>query len=204
MFSTFNNDRDLLQKTKDLIDVLDETGMRTGEVLSREEIHRLGKLHRAVHFYLFDMKGNILLQRRPDNVDHYPNKFSISLTGHINNGEFSYQALKREIKEELGICPDTDNLNINFMFSFRQDARLRTDYIDRQFHDVYFCQHDFQLRDIKYNPGEVSEIKLVPFAHFQKMVKAKSSELVPVYERSAKELVNFLDNIMHNQADDML
>jgi hypothetical protein len=31
-----------------LIDVLSETGLRTGEVLPRTEIHRLGKRHRAV------------------------------------------------------------------------------------------------------------------------------------------------------------
>lgn len=34
---------------KDAIDVLDEQGHITGEILSRKEIHRLGKLHRAIH-----------------------------------------------------------------------------------------------------------------------------------------------------------
>src|SRR6476659_4669064 len=146
----------------DLIDVLDNQGIRTGEVLSRKEIHNLGKPHRAVHLYLFDMDDNILLQRRPSDVDHYPGMLSISLTGHVESGEFSQQALKREIKEELGIS--ANDLNINFIFSFRQYVKIREDYIDKQFNDVYFCRHDFVLKDIKFNPQEVSELKLIHFS----------------------------------------
>ena len=48
---------------KNAIDVLDESGLRTGEVLSRPNIHRLGKLHRVVHLYLFDAKGGQHLSR---------------------------------------------------------------------------------------------------------------------------------------------
>ncbi len=38
----------------ELIDVLSASGLRTGEVLLRTEIHRLGKCHRAVHLYIFN------------------------------------------------------------------------------------------------------------------------------------------------------
>ncbi len=99
-FSTIN---------KPLMDVLDEDGLRTGEALPREAIHRLGKIHRAVHLYLFDTQGNILLQKRSNNVDHYPNMFSISLTGHVDAGESSSFALYREIKEELTLDPNKMN-----------------------------------------------------------------------------------------------
>lgn len=36
------------------IEVLNEHGHSTGEVLSRQAIHAQGKWHRAVHLYLFD------------------------------------------------------------------------------------------------------------------------------------------------------
>ena len=54
----------------DLIDVLDEHGLRTGEVLPRRGIHRLGKIHRAVRLYLFNPKNELLLQQRTTTVDH--------------------------------------------------------------------------------------------------------------------------------------
>ena len=50
-------------QTETLIDMLDENGISTGEILSRKDIHRLGKIHRAVHLYLFDSSNNLLLQR---------------------------------------------------------------------------------------------------------------------------------------------
>jgi len=145
----------------DLIDALDENEFRTGEVLSRKDIHRLGKLHRTVHLYLFDMQNNILLQRRTELVDHYPGAISILVTGHIMSGEASFAALTREVKEELNL--NTDNLDIQFMFSFRQDKVLGFDFIDNQFNDVYFCKHDFKLKDIKFNAQEVDSLELMPF-----------------------------------------
>jgi isopentenyldiphosphate isomerase len=53
----------------DRIDVLSAAGLRTGEILPRREIHRLGKLHRAVHLYLFNAKNELLLQQRALTVD---------------------------------------------------------------------------------------------------------------------------------------
>jgi len=86
-----------------LIDVLSTSGLRTGEILPRPEIHRLGKPHRAVHLYIFNSKNEVLLQRRAPTVDHFPGFFSISVLGHINAGEFSSDTVRREVEEELGI-----------------------------------------------------------------------------------------------------
>lgn len=97
------------------LDVLNDSGLRTGEVLPREEIHRLGKLHRAVHLYLFDLQGNILLQQRSAQVDHYPGEFSISLTAHVDKGESSSFALYREIQEELQLAPKADDMSFSIL-----------------------------------------------------------------------------------------
>jgi isopentenyldiphosphate isomerase len=174
-----------------LIDVLDEFGIRTGESLTREQIHKFGKVHRAVHLYLFDeTTQNLLLQRRSQNVDHYPNMFSISLTGHIDAGEYSMQALKREIKEELNL--DTSNMKLEFLFSFRQDAIISPTYIDKQFNDVYACWHKFKLDNILFDAKDISQLKLVSFDEFKLMVESEKSELAPVYKRECADVVHFL------------
>jgi len=171
----------------DYIDVLDEYGSRTGEVLLRKDIHRLGKVHRAVHLYLFDMQDNILLQRRTEQADHYPGEMSISLTGHIRSGEGSFAALKRELKEELNL--DIQVLDIQFMFSFRQDKILSANYIDKQFNDIYFCKNDFRLEDIKFNSQEVSSLELMPFTKFTKLIQVKD---LP-YKKAIEDLLYFLN-----------
>ena len=117
--------------SKEKIDVLNDNGLRTGEVLPREEIHRLGKPHRAVHLYLLDLKGRLLMQQRSNQVDHYPGMLSMSLTGHVEAGESSSTALNREIEEELQLEPF--RMRLHFLFSYRHDETLSPTYIDRQF-----------------------------------------------------------------------
>jgi len=93
------------------IDVLDDNGLRTGEVLPRGEVHRLGKPHRVVHLYLFDQSNRLLLQRRSLLTDHFPDVFSISVLGHVDAGESSGKTVRREVVEELGI--DASDLNFD-------------------------------------------------------------------------------------------
>ena len=47
---------------KELIDVLDENGMHTGEVLARDEIHKRGLWHRAIVVAIINENNEILLQ----------------------------------------------------------------------------------------------------------------------------------------------
>ncbi len=174
----------------DLIDVLDESGLRTGEVLPRKEIHRLGKPHRVIHLYLFDAGGRLLLQRRAETVDHYPGILTISVLGHVEAGESSMETARREIREELGLDPD--GLSIRFLFSYRRDAAPRPDYIDRQFNDVYVARGDFNLADINFDRDEVAEVRLVDFQDFKSMIKSGGGTLTDLYGDEWRDLVYFL------------
>lgn len=185
--------KDAIAETQDHIDVLDEYGIRTGEILPRKEIHALGKIHRAVHLYLFDRSNHLLLQRRSLTTDHYPGMLSISLTGHVDAGESSSAALFREIQEELHLNPL--QMRIHFLFSFRQDVTVSPSYIDRQFNDVYACWHQFDTEKIEFNPEEISELQLVPFTKFKEMVFKKDSPLAPVYATECNQLIYLLDRI---------
>lgn len=178
----------------DLIDVLSHSGLRTGEILPRPDIHRLGKYHRAVHLYILNSSNEVLLQKRALTVDHYPGLFGISVTGHIDAGEFSSATVRREVEEELGI--DASGLKFDFIFSFFQEAILNETYIDRQFNDVYITRADIRAEMIQFDQTEVSEVKFVPFESFRGMVLSKSSELAPVYASECQDLLYFLGNLL--------
>jgi len=180
-----------------LIDVLSSSGIRTGEILSRKEVHRLGKYHRVIHLYLFNSKNEILLQKRSPMLDNYPGSFSISVLGHVNAGEFSSATVKREVEEELGI--DVSQLKFDFLFSFFQEAILSETYIDRQFIDVYVIYAKIDPNSIKFDRSEVSEIKFVSFESFREMVSNESSGLAPVYVNECRDLVYFLGNALESK-----
>lgn len=47
---------------EELIDVLDENGVLTGEVLTRSEVHKKGLWHRSIVVAIVNEKNEVLLQ----------------------------------------------------------------------------------------------------------------------------------------------
>ena len=85
------------------LDVLNERGEFTGKVATREECHREGLWHRAVYGFIIDKNSNVLLQKRSQNKKLWPNKWDVTVGGHVDAGEFGRQTIIRECEEELGI-----------------------------------------------------------------------------------------------------
>lgn len=174
----------------DLIDVLSDAGLRTGEVLSRAEVHRLGKTHRAVHLYLFNPDDEILLQKRAATVDHAPGRLGISVTGHVGAGESSSEAVRREVQEELGLDPS--RFGIDFLFSYFREAILDDTYIDRQFNDVYVARADVGVDDIRFDRSEVAGVEFVSLEDFLSMALDGSSGFTTVYADECRDIAYLL------------
>ena len=51
----------------ELIDVLDENGVKTGRVVTRKEVHREGLWHQIAVVVVLDDSGRIFLQQRSAN-----------------------------------------------------------------------------------------------------------------------------------------
>jgi len=83
-------------------DIVDASDRVIGSA-PRSEIHGRGLLHRAVHLWLYDPTGRILLQRRSLSKDREPGKWTSSVSGHVNTGEEYDTAMLREIPEEIGV-----------------------------------------------------------------------------------------------------
>jgi len=175
-----------------LIDVLSNAGLRTGERLPRADVHRLGKPHRAVHLYLFNSNQELLLQRRASTVDHAPGVWGISVTAHVDAGEYSSTTVRREIAEELGL--DAAQLQIDFLFSFFQVAILQETYIDRQFNDVYVTRADIDPKRVQFDRSEVAEVKFVSLERFEKIFSDPASGYVQGYENEWRDLMYFFDS----------
>jgi len=65
--------------------------------------HREGKLHRAFSIFIFNKKGEILLQKRAKRKYHSGGLWSNSCCSHPRPGENIFLAVKRRLKEEMGI-----------------------------------------------------------------------------------------------------
>uniref|UniRef100_A0A0G4FNN3 Nudix hydrolase domain-containing protein n=1 Tax=Chromera velia CCMP2878 TaxID=1169474 RepID=A0A0G4FNN3_9ALVE len=76
---------------------------------SRGDVHRDGEWHRAVHIWLADNDGRVLLQKRSEHKDTHPGMWDVSVAGHIDAGGDPLRSAVREIWEEVGLtlslCP---------------------------------------------------------------------------------------------------
>ena len=89
--------------SEELFPLVDEDGRVTGKA-TRGECHNGSRLlHAVVHLHVFNSKGELYLQKRPEWKDIQPGKWDTAVGGHIDYGETPEQALQREVREELGI-----------------------------------------------------------------------------------------------------
>jgi len=86
----------------ELFAVVDENDQVTGAA-TRSEVHGNNLLHRAVHIFIFNAAGEVLLQKRSRWKDRHPNLWDSSAAGHVGAGEEYDATAVRELNEELGI-----------------------------------------------------------------------------------------------------
>lgn len=129
---------------KEYFDIIDKSGKIIGKA-TREECHQNKSLaHRTVHVLVFNSKGELFLQKRSMDKDIQPGKWDTSVGGHVDLGETFDQAVKRELREELGIKVAVEHIYDYWMYS-----EVETEYVR-----TYLCTYD---GDIKIDAKEISE-----------------------------------------------
>ena len=73
---------------------------------SRSKVHGNNLRHRAVHLFIFNHGGELLLQKRSRWKDRHPYLWDSSAAGHVSAGEEYDQTAERELREELGITAE--------------------------------------------------------------------------------------------------
>lgn len=178
----------------ELFDVLDESGFRQGPPRERAEVHAEGLVHRAIHVWLFDAAGQVLIQRRGTDVDHMPGYLSPSTGGHVDAGEASQVAAIRETFEETGLTLAPGQLI--YLFSHRNDITVHEGYYDHQFNDVYFAQADFSLDDLVVEAGKGEGFFLLDPADFLAMLEDQETLIADVFRREFPEVVYFTQALL--------
>ena len=152
---------------KEYLDIVDENGQPTGEIIDRETAHAKGILHRTAHVWIArrrDGKVQILLQKRAKQKSSFPGCYDISSAGHIPAGDSYEVSAMRELAEELGVKADEKELITCGDRKVIWDAVFfGKEFHDRQISRVFLLWLDREASDFTLQEEEVDGVLWMDF-----------------------------------------
>ena len=143
-------------------EVLNPSGLPTGEVKARAAVHEGGDLHRTLHLW-FVRDGQVLMQRRAAGKDLEPGKLDVAVGGHFRAGETLLEVL-REAREELGVTVAPGELK--YLGTFRATRHYPelgdAGIIDNELQESYLLVSDVPLTSYRLDPAEVEVLYELP------------------------------------------
>lgn len=113
--------------------IVDADGHVVGSA-TRGECHSGSRLlHPVVHLHVFNSRGELYLQKRPEWKDIQPGKWDTAVGGHVDYGETPDEALHREVREELGITSFQPVFVEKYVFDSNRERELV--YVNRTTYD---------------------------------------------------------------------
>ena len=149
----------------ELFSVVDENDFIVG-AKPRAEVHGNNLRHRAVHLFIFNRAGELLLQKRSRWKDRHPNLWDSSAAGHVSAGEDYDVTAARELEEELGIATALSRVG-------KIPASEKT---GEEFIWLYRGEYDGALRPAR---SEIAAVKFFPLALLAEWTKLRPEDFAP-------------------------
>jgi len=109
---------------EELFPLVDEQGNIIGAATRGECHDGSKKLHPVIHLHVFNSRGELYMQKRPEWKDIQPGKWDTAVGGHVDLGESVEIALRREVREELDITDFTPEFVTNYVFESNREREL--------------------------------------------------------------------------------
>lgn len=158
-------------------DLYDENKQKTGEVIEKGQPIPNGRYYITVVVWMQNSEGKFLIQRT------VPEKYHMWATtgGHPKSGENSLEGIVTEIKEELGLNVNPDELKL-----------FKTIKTEDDFVDLYYLKHDFNIEEITVQKEEVEDVKWASIEEIESLINKKL--FLPPHIEFYRDCLDYLNN----------
>src|SRR5580765_4365876 len=161
----------MIKKREDSVVLVNKSGRKTG-VAEKMNAHEKGLLHRAFSIFIFNEKGEMLLQKRAASKYHFAGLWTNACCSHPKPGEKVLAAAKRRMSEELGFTVPLKIVgNIIYCFHDKKSALTEHEY-------DYILAGKYNTKVI-FNRNEVSAVKWITLKELFTDLKSYPQKYTP-------------------------
>lgn len=168
----------------EMVVLVDENDKELGE-MEKLEAHQCGALHRAFSVFVFNTKGEILLQRRAAHKYHSPGLWTNTCCSHPRPNEHVAMAADRRLMEEMGM-----RTLLKKQFSFQYRASFSNGLIEHELDHVFFGVSD----DLpKLNPDETDAFKYMHPHVLRSAIERDPTQFTPWLKICLDQVIEHID-----------
>jgi isopentenyl-diphosphate delta-isomerase len=156
--------------------------------MEKFEAHQRGLLHRAFSVFLFNERGETLLQQRAAGKYHSPLLWTNSCCSHQREGESNLEAATRRLHEELGIDPSQiSELKDSFHFIYR--AEFDNGLTEHELDHVILGRFD---GTVTLNAEEVEAVRWISMTDLTREMEANPEQFTAWFQIIFREYQSHL------------
>ncbi|UTW64857.1 isopentenyl-diphosphate Delta-isomerase [bacterium SCSIO 12643] len=153
-------------------------------LMGKMEAHEKGLLHRAFSIFVFNSKGELLIQQRAHTKYHSAGEWANTCCSHQRDGESTLDAAHRRLQEEMGF-----DVELNEVFSFTYKKEFGNGLTEHEFDHVIFGQYDDAP---VMNPEEVADWKYISIEDLKKDIELEPEKYTIWLQIALKEVETHL------------
>ncbi len=165
--------------------LVDENDLEIGQ-MEKLMAHKQGLLHRAFSVFVFNKKGEMLVQRRALKKYHSPGLWTNACCSHPMPNEKTSDAAYRRLKEELNMTVK----ELNYAFAFTYKAEFDNGLIEHEYDHVFIAYSDLLPQA---NPDEVSELKYLNTNELEKDIQSHPDKYTPWFRICFEQVVKHVE-----------
>ena len=174
---------------EELVVLVDEQDNQLG-LMPKMEAHEKAVLHRAFSVFIFNEKGELMLQQRAADKYHSPLLWTNTCCSHQRDGETSLEAGRRRLQEEMGFTADLEEV-----FWFVYKAPFDNGLTEHELDHVMIGYYDGEPR---INSEEVESYKWMKLEDVKSDMEFNPTEYTIwfkiIFQESYEKLTNATNN----------
>ncbi|KXK26909.1 MAG: Isopentenyl-diphosphate Delta-isomerase [candidate division WS6 bacterium OLB20] len=167
----------------EVFDLVDSEGNIIGET-TRDEAHSDPSLiHPVVHSWIFNRKGQVLLQQRSLQKKIHPGMWDMSVGGHLSKGDTAKDGLRRELAEELNIT----DYSAELIRTYVRGKEYETEFIYLYHVSLVDDNQQFTMQT-----EEVEQVRWFDLAEVYVALRDSTMELTPSIAEQLPQVMQYL------------